>query len=61
MIENDDITMTLKGSEHFKLDQEDKNSPFHGLSLYVKNNGNKIVLATVSRRAKTIIIEMEDA
>lgn len=51
--------MTLKQGEHFTLNQQEPDSPFKGLGLFVRNNGDKII--EVSIENNKIVIEIKDA
>lgn len=54
---SDKTEMTLAGNEYFKLDEQDPNSLFYGLSVFVRNNGNNIVKVASSHGSILISIE----
>lgn len=54
---SDKKEMTLVGNEYFKLDVQDPKSSFHGLNIFVRNNGNNIV--KVEANENTILISVE--
>ena len=51
-------TMTLEFGEHFSLtDDNNENSLFKGLNIYVRNNGSRLVKVTTD--GESILISVE--